>query len=141
MKLKLPITAAFCLAALILGAPSSAPAKEKKTETATASESPMAKPRAIAYHGKVASIDASAKTFTIGKRTFVVTDKTQITKEGASATMADIAVGEKASGSYWKKDDGTLEAKSVKLGAKADATGKTTGAQKKETEATAAPKP
>ena len=31
--------------------------------------------------------------------------------------MVEIAVGEKVSGSYWKKDDGSLEAKNVKVGA------------------------
>lgn len=135
MKIKLPLTAALCLAALVLGAPQTAPAKEKKSTTATpeASASPMAKARAIAYHGKVAAVDASAKTFTVGKRTFKVTDQTKITKEGATATMADIMVGEKVSGSYWKKDDGSLEAKSVKVGAKMESSAAaTTDEQKKE---------
>jgi homospermidine synthase len=44
--------------------PATAPAKEKKKKTAVgspeASGSPMAKPRAIAYHGKVALVDLSA---------------------------------------------------------------------------------
>ena len=52
----------------------------------------------------------------IGKRTFKVTDQTQIHKEGAAATISDVAPGEKVSGSCWKKDNGTLEAKSVNSG-------------------------
>lgn len=77
MKIKLPIPALLCAAAFILGAPASA-AKEKKTTAATpeASGSPIAKARAIPYHGKVASVDLGAKTFMIGKRTFKVTDQT-----------------------------------------------------------------
>lgn len=135
MKMKLPITAALCLAAFILVTPSTAPAKEKKTtETATASASPEATakpPRPTAYRGKIASVDASAKTFTVGKHTIKVTDETKITKNDVAATMADIVADEQVRGSYWKKEDGSLEAKSVKLGAKT--AGKATRAQKKET--------
>ena len=62
----------------------------------------------------------NAKTFTItGKkesRVFKVTDKTSISKSGKAATMKDITENEEASGSYWKNADGTLEAKTVKLG-------------------------
>ncbi len=103
----------------------------------------MAKPKAIAFHGKVAAVDAAAKTFTVGKRTFTVTDATQITKEGAAATMSDLVVGEKASGSYWKKEGGMPEAKSVKIGAKVEATDAATDAQKKEGKASteASPSP
>lgn len=120
--MKLPITAALCLAAFILLTPSTAPAKEKKTtETATASASPGEKakpPRPTAYRGKIASVDASAKTFTVGKHTIKVTDETKITKNDAAATMADIVADEQVRGSYWKKEDGSLDAKSVKLGVK-----------------------
>ncbi|MEO5719542.1 MAG: hypothetical protein ABIR29_13365 [Chthoniobacterales bacterium] len=117
--MKLPIIAVLCLAAFVL--PVTAPAKEKKTtETAAASASPEATakpPRPTAYRGKIASVDASAKTFTVGKHTIKVTDETKITKNDAAATMADIVADKQVRGSYWKKEDG-LEAKSVKLGAK-----------------------
>jgi Domain of unknown function (DUF5666) len=143
MKMKLPITAAVCIAALALGAPSTASAKEKKTTAATpeASASPMAKVKAIPYHGKVSSVDVSAKTFVVGKRTFNVTDQTQITKEGAAATMSDLMAGEKVSGSYWKKAEGTLEAKTVKVGAKTEAQSKSTTATKKKEDASTEAKP
>ena len=124
--------------------PSGAPAKEKKTETAIpeASASPAAKAKPLPYRGKVASVDASAKTFTVGNRTIKVTDQTKITKQGAAATMADITVGEKVSGSYWKKDDGSLEAKNIKVGAKMEAAAAMTNAQHKEGRATkASPSP
>ena len=134
MKIKPPVPTAICVAALILGVPSGAPAKEKKTETAfpEASASPATKAKPLPYRGKVASVDASAKTFTVGKRTIKVTDQTKITKQGAAATMADITVGEKVSGSYWKKDDGSLEAKNIKVGAKMEAAAPMTNAQHKE---------
>ena len=143
--MKLPITAALCIAALALGAPSTASAKEKKTAAASpeASASPMAKVKAIPYHGEVASVDLSAKTFMVGKRTFTVTDQTRITKQGTAATLADVVAGEKVSGSYWKKDGGTLEARTVKVGAKMEpaATTKADAQKKKGMEAKASPSP
>ncbi|MEY2574168.1 MAG: hypothetical protein QOJ87_2381 [Verrucomicrobiota bacterium] len=73
----------------------------------------------------ISAADQKAKTFTIaGKehsRVFKVTDKTVITKAGAPATMKDVVANEEARGSYWKVTDGTLEAKTVKLGPKTDA--------------------
>jgi hypothetical protein len=144
MKIKPPVPTAICVAALILGVPSGAPAKEKKTETAIpeASVSPATKANPLPYRGKVASVDASAKTFMVGKRTIKVTDQTNITKQGTAATMADITVGENVSGSYWKKDDGSLEAKNIKVGAEMEAAAAMTDAQHKEGRATkASPSP
>lgn len=83
------------------------------------------KARAIPFHGMISTVDTKAKTFTIaGKehsRTFKITDKTVLTKAGAPATMKDVVANEEARGSYWKVMDGTLEAKTVKLGPKTDA--------------------
>jgi hypothetical protein len=68
----------------------------------------------------VSAVDQKAKTFTIsGKeksRAFKVTDKTVVTKGANAATMKDIVENGEVSGSYWKNADGTLEAKTVKLG-------------------------
>ncbi len=129
MKIKPPVPTAICIAALILGVPSGTPAKEKKNETINpaASVAPAAKAKALPYRGKIALVDTGTKTFTVGKRTIKVTDQTKITKRDSAATMADITAGENVSGSYWKKDDGSLEAKTVKVGAKGEA-----AAQKKD---------
>src|SRR6266581_6658192 len=76
--------------------------------------------RPIPFHGMVSAVDQNAKTFTIaGKaksRVFKVTNKTAITKSGKAASMQDITENKEASGSYWKNADGTLEAKTVKIG-------------------------
>ncbi len=68
----------------------------------------------------ISAVDAKAKTFTIaGKeksRVFMITDKTVLTKAGNSATIKDVVANEEARGSYWKHADGTLEARTVKLG-------------------------
>ncbi len=97
--------------------PTSSPAANSTTD--------VTKARAIPFHGMISAVDQKAKTFTIaGKeksRVFKITDKSVITKAGAAATMKDAVVNEEVRGSYWKVTDGTLEAKSVKLGPKTDA--------------------
>lgn len=76
--------------------------------------------RPIPFHGTISAVDQTNKTFTISGKTttrvFKVTDKTTVTKGADAATMTDIAENQKVSGSYWKNPDGTLEAKTVKLG-------------------------
>jgi hypothetical protein len=110
----------------------SASPKAKASPTPKATSSPSAntttdpkKARAIPFHGMISAVDAKAKTFTIaGKehsRVFKITDKTVMTKAGNPATMKDVVANEEARGSYWKVMDGTLEAKTVKLGPKTDA--------------------
>lgn len=68
----------------------------------------------------VSAVDQRGKTFTISSkeesRAFKVTDKTMVTKSANAATMKDIVENEEVSGSYWKNADGSLEAKTVKLG-------------------------
>lgn len=118
------------LTALVLHTPAIVLAKAKASPTPSATAAPMmaaspAQQRAIPYRGKIASVDPSAKTFTIlGKersRTFKITDKTTMTKAGQPATMKDVVADEEVRGSYWKMADGTLEAKTVKLGPATDA--------------------
>ncbi len=96
-----------------------------KTTDASKTTTDATKARAIPFHGMISAVDARAKTFTIaGKehsRTFKITDKTVITKAGAPATMKDVVANEEVRGSYWKVMDGTLEAKTVKVGPKTDA--------------------
>lgn len=125
MKTKLPFLTAASLVFLAVGVTPTF-AKGKATPapetTASTSSTATAKPaRAIAFHGKVASVDTSAKTFVVGKRTFKVTDETKITKDDAAATMSDIAADLAVRGSFWKRPGGALEAKMVKLGAKTEA--------------------
>ena len=68
----------------------------------------------------VSAVDHKASTFTIaGKessRVFKVTNKTAITKAGQPAKIADITENIEVRGSYWKAADGSLEAKTVKVG-------------------------
>ena len=102
--------------------PSASPAAATSTSTTTASSDKPA--RAIPLRGTATAIDKSAKTFTIAGKTssrvFKATDATTITKAGAAATFADLSDNEYVTGSYWKKEDGTLELKSLKIGGKTD---------------------
>jgi hypothetical protein len=129
----------------------SASPKTKASPTPKTSSSPAAntttdatKARAIPFHGKISGVDQKAKTFTIASkehpRLFKITDKTTMTKAGKPATMKDVVANEDVRGSYWKVMDGTLEAKTVKLGPKTDAekaADEKAKARKKEKEAAA----
>jgi hypothetical protein len=131
MKNKFLIIAA-CLAAFACAAPNTtAIAAGNKSPSPAASPSvtpspktksspsPKASPSPSA-HPTVSAVDQKAKTFTIaGKeksRVFKITDKTVLSKGGAAATMKDVVANEEVRGSYWKLADGTLEAKTIKLG-------------------------
>ena len=139
MNTKLKILSA-CTAALVYGVPLAAfaasptpaasPKNSAKVKTTAADQAPAAetavtKVRALPFHGTIATVEQPAKTFTIaGKeksRVFKVTDATVITKGGASATFADLAANEEVRGNYVKAADGTLEARTVKVGPMTDA--------------------
>ena len=105
-----------------------APAKSaedaaNKTADAKPAEKGADATRAVPYQGKVASVDAAAKTFTIktqaGKEhVFAITDKTAITKDEGAATFEDIKVGEVVRGTRTKKGEGQWEAVKVMIGPK-----------------------
>ncbi|MEO5720798.1 MAG: hypothetical protein ABIR71_04920 [Chthoniobacterales bacterium] len=113
--------AAFAFCGSLQAAEKTSPAPKKD---ATA-EAPAKPPRPTSYHGNASAIDQSAKTFSlVGKkntRVIKVTDKSTVTKAGASAGLSDLTENEYVSGSYWKHEDGTLEAKTLKIGGKTEA--------------------
>ena len=133
MKYLSHLTTASCVAAALLFSTSlnAFPSKKKASPApdTSASASPATKAsaspgartvRVIPFHGMISAADSRAKTFTIaGKdksRVFKISDQSVLTKTGAPATMKDIAENEEVRGSYWKEADGTLMAKTVKLG-------------------------
>jgi hypothetical protein len=128
MKNKTSLVIGACLAGLVC-LPLCASGAEKKSSSPAPAASPEAKAassdtaksaRPVPFHGMVSAVDQTAKTFTIAGKTssrvFKVTDKTAVTKAGQPATMTDIAENVEVSGSYWKAADGSLEAKTVKVG-------------------------
>jgi hypothetical protein len=124
MKTKFYLAGGVCAASLAFCMPLNA--QFSPATTATPATSPAAKPatRPLPFHGNITAVDQSAKTFTVGgkqgSRVFKVTENTTITKAGAAATMTDIVENEKARGTYLKNADGTLEAKTVKIGPKTE---------------------
>ena len=127
------VLAAFCASAQTLPKPSASakaatagPATMPASQTAaTASVSPSGKAdRAIPFHGVISKVDAKARSFTLGgkekSRTFKITDKTVITKNGQPATVKDVSANDDARGSYWTMPDGSMEVKTLKVGAAAE---------------------
>jgi hypothetical protein len=133
MKNKSLLIVALCVASLSICAPQLASAARKKAAspapnagrspaatTEATGTSPAKAQRAIPFKGMIQAVDKRAKTFTIaGKqksRVFKITDKTVMTKAGNPATMKDVVENEEVRGSYWKNADGSMEAKTMKLG-------------------------
>jgi hypothetical protein len=128
MKYKSELIVAACVAALAFG-PASLSAAGKKKSEASASGSPAeamtsatAPPaKVVPFHGTVSEVDQAAKTFTIAGKTksrvFKLTDRSVIMKGSTTGSMSDIAQNDQVGGSYWKMPDGSLEVKTVKVGA------------------------
>ena len=74
----------------------------------------------VPYHGIITAVDKNAKTFTIEgrreSRVLKIIEGTPITKGGQTATIDDINTDDEVSGSYLKDSDGTLLARTVKIG-------------------------
>ena len=74
----------------------------------------------VPYHGIITAVDKNAKTFTIEgrreSRVLKIIEGTPITKGGQTATIDDINKDDEVSGSYLKDSDGTLLARTVKIG-------------------------
>jgi hypothetical protein len=87
-------------------------------DTTTTPLPPVKHHRGAPFHGTLDSMDTNAMTLTVGSRTFAVTSKTKIMKDGAPAILADGVIGQPVSGYYHtNEDEGTLEATSVHFGA------------------------
>jgi hypothetical protein len=130
MKKKIYLSTSVCVVSLAFCLPLTAQMPSTQSSPATsphATASPASSPskqavRPTPFHGMVLAVDQNAKTFTIASkktsRVFKVTDKSTITKGRNAATMKDIVQSEEVSGSAWKNPDGSLEAKTVKIGAR-----------------------
>jgi len=89
-----------------------------------AATAPAAKKHGVPFHGKLAAVDATAGTITVGKMTISVTADTKITKDGNTAKLADFTVGDQVAGAY-KKDGDKLTATMLHTGEKAKKKAKT----------------
>lgn len=125
MKKSILRTIVFGLLAVAVAlAPTQALAQEKK-QTPAAEKKKGTPP----IHGKVAAVDKTAKTITVGQTVIQITSETKITKTGKPATLDDAVVGEEVMAHGKKGDDGKYVAKTVRFGAKAE--GEDKGEKKK----------
>ena len=92
---------------------------DKKSAAPAAQKSQVAK-KPGPFRGKLAALNKTAKTITVGKRTFQITSQTRINKTGQSATLDDAVVGELVSGYVKPTEDGKWVATTLNLGPKAD---------------------
>ncbi len=76
------------------------------------------KPAQTPFHGKLKSVDKTAKTITIGERTIQITEETKMVKDGKPATLEDAVVGEPVGGAFKKTESGKLNATTIRFGAK-----------------------
>ena len=112
--------ALFALAAAALMA---APTVTRAHEAATATPPDAAAPAhkkghgSLPFHGKLAAVDATAMTVTVGKQTYNITSETKLSKDDKPATLADFVVGDMVGGAY-KKDGDKMNATSLKAGGK-----------------------
>lgn len=104
-----------------------------RAEDAVPAATPADQSAKSKFHGHVTAIDANAMTFTVNDQTFTVTGQSRITRNGKTATLADVHVGEPARGSYTKGADGKLDVNKVRFGKKM---GTKTGSKKKASEDT-----
>jgi hypothetical protein len=122
MKNVIKFTTLSLLAAALVATPLLSRAQDTSTNApaATGTNAPAVKIKkngALPFHGKLAAVDASAGTFTVGTLDLTITSKTKITTNSVPATLADFKVGDNVTGAYKKGADGKLSATSLKLGA------------------------
>ena len=93
-----------------------AAASKKATTDKTDSTAKKAHP----FHGKLASVDKTAKTITLeGKekaRVFLITSETRIRKDRKPATLDDVQLGERVGGSARENAAGKMEVVTLNVG-------------------------
>lgn len=109
---------AAVLAAFAFSISLPAPAADKPSDKAAEKE---AKGKFRPFNGKIKEVDKTAKTIKLeGEKaqTFMITSDTKIQKDGKSATLDDVTVGETVGGRARENADGKWEATSLRLGQK-----------------------
>jgi hypothetical protein len=114
-----PLIASLLTLVLITSSFNAAAAEAKPApNSGTAANAKKARP--LPFHGNIGSVDKQARTIKVGKRTFLVTAETKVTKNGNAATINDATAGEEVGGSY-RPGASVLELVSLRIGPKVDA--------------------
>lgn len=90
-------------------------ATTEKSDTTKSEKKKSAHP----FHGKLAKVDKTAKTITVGQTVYHLTADTKITKNGKPATFEDATVGEVVSGFVKPNDSGKMVVSSLSIGSPA----------------------
>lgn len=123
------------IATALMATPAIMRAQDQPSQIPVAAQksAPAAKKhRHLPFHGKIAKVDMTAKTVTVGHTVLHVSSQTRITQNGKPATASDLAVGEKISGSYVKDEDGTHNALLIHIHVKSKGAGKIQKVEKSE---------
>ena len=131
----LKVTSFSLLAAALLAMP----AVSRAADTTNAPAAVAPKKSGLPFHGKLAAVDTTASTVTVGTLVITITPATKITKDGKKSTLADYVVGDTVGGSYHKDADGKLIAATIHDGKKikkSSVTSEKTNAVKKTDSAT-----
>jgi hypothetical protein len=120
LKLLTTLLCAGLFCALAFSAQAQTQSTNKAPAEKKSSSSAEKKQTAGPFHGKLAALDKSAKTITVGKRTFHVSPDAKIVRNNKSATLDDGVVDEIVSGYFKTGDDGKLIATKVTFGPKTD---------------------
>lgn len=117
---------AVCVAIPALAAPTAKSASPTPAASPAASATPAAKARPFPFQNTVVSVDKTARTFRMGKKTVHqvhVSPEIKVLKgDGTPATFEEIVVGMEIRGSATKRADGDYDVVSLKIGPKAAAT-------------------
>lgn len=103
------------------------PAAAAPAPGAAASTQPKPKQTSGPFHGRLKSVDLSAKSIVMGTRTFHATADTKIIRGDKPALLKDAVVGEPVSGYFKTAEDGKLVLSSLRLGPKPAETGTKAG--------------
>ena len=94
--------------------------RKSSSSSLSAASSSEKKQTAGPFHGKLIALDKTAKTITVGKRTFHVTPETKIIKNEKPATINDGVVDDVVSGYFKTSSDGKLTLTTLRFGPKTD---------------------
>jgi hypothetical protein len=102
---------------------------QKKAASSEQKDAPTKKP-AHPFRGKLAAIDKTAKTITVGKSVYHITSETKIKRGDKPAILEDGVIGEQVTGYAKPMDDGGQFASTLYFGSKSE--GKATAKKSEE---------
>jgi hypothetical protein len=106
------------LAAGIAGASAHLRAQETNQATIEKKENKPRRHSVTPFHGRLKSVDTTARTLSVGELSIHITADTKIDKSGKPAALEDAVAGEVVSGGYVKAADGKCIATTLHLGPK-----------------------